>query len=89
MLGFLGSCGNTVLGRPVRHAAAIGRLPSRAAEALSFFRSLIGAPNQTSAQVVVFGTWHLEIARSAFGGVPDSTLGWIAPLPVEDEGWPR
>jgi len=26
---------------------------------------------------------------SAFGGVLDSTLGWSAPLPFEDEGWPR
>jgi len=24
-----------------------------------------------------------------FGGVLDSTLGWSAPLPFEDEGWPR
>jgi hypothetical protein len=23
------------------------------------------------------------------GGVLDSTLGWSAPLPFEDEGWPR
>jgi hypothetical protein len=26
---------------------------------------------------------------SHFGGVLDSTLGWSAPLPFEDEGWPR
>ena len=32
--------------------------------------------------------WTAECAQR-FGGVPDSTLGWIAPLPVEDEGWPR
>jgi len=31
----------------------------------------------------------LNSSFSHFGGVLDSTLGWSAPLPFEDEGWPR
>jgi hypothetical protein len=34
------------------------------------------------------GLWLL-ISGFHFGGVLDSTLGWSAPLPFEDEGWPR
>jgi len=28
-------------------------------------------------------------SKIPFGGVLDSTLGWIMVLPFEDEGWPR
>jgi len=34
------------------------------------------------------GLWLLT-SGFHFGGVLDSTLGWSAPLPFEDEGWPR
>jgi hypothetical protein len=52
--------------------------------------SLIGAPNHFARLRwdLEFGYWRFP--RSGhFGGVPDSTLGWIVSLPVEDEGWPR
>ena len=41
-------------------------------------RSLIGCTNQSC-------LFHLSLF--SFGGVPDSTLGWSAPLPVENEGF--
>jgi hypothetical protein len=39
---------------------------------------------------LAFGILDFGICRvSGHGGVPDSTLGWIPSLPVEDEGSPR
>jgi|GEM_PF-1637775 len=57
-------------------------------------RSLIGTrtnPRQPSgfmARADIVGFWPLD-SGFHFGGVLDSTLGWSAPLPFEDEGWPR
>jgi len=53
-------------------------------------RSLIGAPNQFAwlRWDLEFGIWGFP-RSGLFGGVPDSTLGWIVSLLVEDEGWPR
>jgi hypothetical protein len=44
-------------------------------------RSLIGLHSAVS--YLIF----LPFLLFSFGGVPDSTLGWSAPLPVENEGF--
>ena len=54
-------------------ADAVASLPAR---------SLTGAPRNWS-------LFPFTFTRHFYGGVPDSTFGWSAPLHVEDGGWPR
>ncbi len=72
----------------VRHGriAACLRAPSGADCSLG---SLIGAPNQDPRFQWRLGFGYWDFREGGRGGVPDSTLGWNASLPVEDDGWPR